>query len=244
MIDKNIKIIRGFLDVNQKQFGQELSSSEAMIKSYEQGRAKPSDIFIQRLSNMIGISINDLTTRLINVSELENKKDLSREIKSTIELPEEVVLGDYSKIPKHKVLIPKIKIDVSESSQFYYPNVNVAAGLGFLTENGNEKISINLPNVDAKDFINVFGDSMYPKYCSGEIIGIKEIQKEMVFFGHAYVIEMEDGEAYLKYIKKGKNDEYWTLASENTQYEPKEFHLSKIRRVFIIKAIITKTTLV
>lgn len=126
----------------------------------------------------------------------------------------------------------------------YYPDVNASAGMDFLTENGhNYNVPIKIPNVDAQAFINVFGDSMYPKYCSGEIIGIKEIEKDMVFPGHAYVVQMTDGEAYIKYIDPGKDEEYWILRSENEKYKPKQFHLSKIRKVYIIKAVITKSTL-
>jgi phage repressor protein C with HTH and peptisase S24 domain len=126
----------------------------------------------------------------------------------------------------------------------YYPEVNASAGLNFLSDpSKNYSVPISIPNIKADAFINVFGDSMYPKYCSGEIIGIKEIDKEMVMFGHAYVIQMSDGEAYLKYIKKGADDTHWLLVSENQHYEPREFHLKHIDKVFIIKAIISKTTL-
>lgn len=126
----------------------------------------------------------------------------------------------------------------------YFPDINASAGLDFLADNGHtHSIPISIPNVDAEAFINVFGDSMYPKFCSGEIIGIKQIQKDMVFFGHAYVVEMIDNEAYLKYIKEGSDKDHWILASENTMYQPQEFHLEKIRKIFIIKAVISKITL-
>lgn len=126
----------------------------------------------------------------------------------------------------------------------YYANVNASAGLNFLTKNATADVElISVPNLDVQAFINVFGDSMYPKYCSGEIIGIKEVEKEYLMFGHAYVVQMKDGEVYLKYIKKGRDDKHWSLASENAKYEPKDFHLDRIDKVFIIKAIITKTTM-
>src|SRR5690606_41032114 len=125
----------------------------------------------------------------------------------------------------------------------YFPDVNASAGLNYLSlQNKPYSVPISIPNVKADAFINVFGDSMYPKYCSGEIIGIKEVEKDMVMFGHAYVIQMKDGEAYLKYIKKGADDQHWLLVSENDHYEPREFHLKYIDKVFIIKAVITKTT--
>jgi phage repressor protein C with HTH and peptisase S24 domain len=136
------------------------------------------------------------------------------------------------------------KTEVGTKSIPYYPEINASAGLDFLTDNGNNyNVPISIPNVDATAFINVFGDSMYPKFCSGEIIGIKQIEADYVMYGQAYVVQMKNGEAYLKYIKKGKDDKHWVLASENKQYEPKEFKIDKIDKIFIIKAVITKTTL-
>lgn len=126
----------------------------------------------------------------------------------------------------------------------YYPDLNASAGLSMLTDNTSMRVEmINIPNVDAQCFINVFGDSMYPKFCSGEIIGIKEVEKDYVMFGQAYVIQMKNGEAYLKYIKAGRDENHWFLANENKHYEPKEFHIDKIEKLYIIKAVITKTTL-
>lgn len=127
----------------------------------------------------------------------------------------------------------------------YYPDINASAGMDFLTENGSKNLTIpiHIPNVDAQAFINVFGDSMYPKFCSGEIIGVKQVDKDFVMFGQAYVVQMKDGEAYIKYILPGKDEMHWTLANENPNYHSREFHLSKIDKVFLIKAVITKTTL-
>ena len=123
----------------------------------------------------------------------------------------------------------------------YYPSINTSAGFDFLTDNSQtESIPISIPNVDVQAFINVFGDSMEPKYCSGEIIGIKEVVKEFVMYGYAYAVQMIDGALYLKYIRKGKDEKHWILASENSVYEPKEYHLSNINKVYIIKAVISK----
>lgn len=143
-----------------------------------------------------------------------------------------------------RLLNEGIKTDKDERTIPYYPDVNASAGLDFLMDNFSYNfIPMNIPNIDAQAFINVFGDSMYPLYNSGEIIGIKEVVKDMVFYGHAYVVQMIDGEAYLKYIKKGKDENHWILASENKRYDETEVHLAKIKKVFIIKAVIKKTTL-
>lgn len=126
----------------------------------------------------------------------------------------------------------------------YFPDVHASAGLNFLTTNGTQTHSfISVPNIDAEAYINVFGDSMEPKYNGGEIIGIKEVSKDFLIFGYAYVVLMKDGAAYIKYVQPGHDKNHWVLDNENKHYKPNEFHLSKIAKVFIIKGKINKTTL-
>jgi phage repressor protein C with HTH and peptisase S24 domain len=153
----------------------------------------------------------------------------------------------------------EFKIDMTDSKDFedveskpadvptgyYYPDVNAAAGYDKETINDElQRIPINLPNWDKGiDFINVFGDSMYPKFCSGEIIGIKEVELQYLNFGFAYVVILKDEQVLLKFIKKGSDKDFIILESENKFYEPKEYHLNQIKKIFIIKGVITKTTM-
>lgn len=132
-----------------------------------------------------------------------------------------------------------------EAPKPYYANVNTSAGLSLITTNVQTKASeyIDVPNSGAEFFINVFGDSMYPKYCAGEIVGLKKIAKEFIMPGHAYVVELKNGESYIKYIRKGSKKDHWILASENKHYEDMEFHEDKFSAVYVIKMVMTKTTM-
>lgn len=139
------------------------------------------------------------------------------------------------------------KLDLVEEpvTNYYYPDVNASAGLETEMQNDElNRIPINIPNWERGiAFINVYGDSMYPKYCSGEIIGIKEVEPQYINYGYAYVVIFNDGQVFLKYIRKGKDSEHWLLDSENPKYESREYHLSLIKKIFIIKGVITKTTM-
>ena len=128
---------------------------------------------------------------------------------------------------------------------FYHPNVSAAAGMDKEIVNDElDRIPVYLPNWEKGiAFINVYGDSMWPKYCSGEIIGIKEVELQYVNYGFAYVVILKDGQVLLKFIKKGSDKDSIILESENKFYEPKEYHLDQIKKVFIIKGVITKTTM-
>ena len=137
------------------------------------------------------------------------------------------------------------KLETPNVTGYYYPDVSASAGLNSIIDNTElNKIPISIPSF-GKDihFINVFGDSMYPKYSSGEIIGIKEIEYDYLNFGFAYVVIMNNEEVYLKYVKKGHKSDRVLLVSENTHYEPREFHLSQIRSFFMVKGVISKTSM-
>ncbi|WP_324069878.1 MAG: S24 family peptidase [Flavobacterium sp.] len=131
------------------------------------------------------------------------------------------------------------------TTNYYYPDVNASAGLETEMQNDElNRIPINIPNWERGiAFINVYGDSMYPKFCNGEIIGIKEVEPQYINYGYAYVVIFNDGQVFLKYIRKGKDNEHWVLDSENPKYESREYHLSLIKKIFIIKGVITKTTM-
>ena len=84
---------------------------------------------------------------------------------------------------------------------------------------------------------------MCPKYNSGDIIGVKQVESRYLNYGSVYVVVMDNGEVYLKYVKKGQDDKHLLLESENPKYESKEWHLSCFRSFFVVKGGIRKASL-
>lgn len=125
---------------------------------------------------------------------------------------------------------------------YYFPYINASAGLSLnMISEDEERIPVQIPYWKKKlYFINVFGDSMYPKFQSGQIIGIKQIKWEYLNFGYTFVVVMQSGEVYLKYVKKGKDDEHVVLESENKCYDPREFHIKRIRFFYLVEGLIAK----
>ena len=150
--------------------------------------------------------------------------------------------GSMLKGDGEKVSILKPNKDAPELTGYYYPNVSASAGLDISTLNQElEKVPIYLPNFGKDiDFINVYGDSMYPKYNAGEIIGIKHIEYEYLNYGYPYVVIFKNGDAYIKYVKKGKDNDHVLLESENPFYEPREFSLDLIQSFYSIRGVIKK----
>ncbi len=93
-------------------------------------------------------------------------------------------------------------ISINQPTGYYYPDVMAAAGIDKeVLNNEINKIPINIPNWGKDlDFINVFGDSMYPKFNSGEIIGIKEVEFAYLIYGFARFLKWSISTT----LKKGK----------------------------------------
>ncbi len=85
------------------------------------------------------------------------------------------------------------------------------------------------------DFVvPVYGDSMEPKYPSGSMILIRNVEmwREYIEYGASYVIELVDKRRIIKNIQQGKDENSFLLVSINEKYEPSEIEKSLIRSVF------------
>lgn len=105
-------------------------------------------------------------------------------------------------------------------------------------------IDINIPEFgDCTDAVNLYGDSMYPLYKSGQIIILKEWVESFIDFGNVYLIITRNGNRMVKYIRKGTHDGCVLCASENPAFEPFEIALTDICKLYIVKGSIKKDTL-
>lgn len=125
---------------------------------------------------------------------------------------------------------------------YYFPDVSASAGLeNGMTNDELTKIPVSIPGWgDDVIFINVFGDSMYPKYNAGEIIGVKSIEFIYLNYGYPYVVVLKNGDVYIKIVQPGSDKEHLSLESTNSHYKPKEFHLENIKSFYSIKGVIKK----
>lgn len=134
------------------------------------------------------------------------------------------------------------KTNESDITGYYLPNVSASAGLENEMQNDElNKIPVTIPGWE-KDivFINVFGDSMYPKFNAGEVIGVKPIEVQYLNYGYPYVVVLTNGDTYIKIVQPGTDKEHLLLVSVNEFYKPKEFHLSLIKSFYSIKGVIKK----
>lgn len=77
-----------------------------------------------------------------------------------------------------------------------------------------------IPNFCGAEFlIQVKGNSMYPKYASGDIVACKKLPLDTFFqWNKVYVIDSEQG-VLIKRIRKADDAQHITLISENKDYD-------------------------
>jgi transcriptional regulator with XRE-family HTH domain len=69
----NLKNIRKIRDKTQAEFAEILGVSLAMQKSYEGGKAKPDNIYLDKLSRLSGFGVSELINSQIDISEIAKK---------------------------------------------------------------------------------------------------------------------------------------------------------------------------
>lgn len=131
---------------------------------------------------------------------------------------------------------------IGKPTGYYYPEVYAKAGFDIANFNDEmQRVPVYIPNF-SKDvtFINVYGDSMYPKYKSGDVIGIKPVDFIYLVFGHPYVVVFDNGDVNIKYVCKGSDDDHVNLVSENPKYDPREYPLRIIRAFYAVQGSVKK----
>lgn len=90
-------------------------------------------------------------------------------------------------------------------------------------------------------YVRVYGNSMYPKYCNGDVVACRELtNKRIIPYGEAYLV-ITDEHRMIKYIDSYDHDEKKvTLRSEHADYKPFVIERDDIKKLYIIKGKITR----
>lgn len=125
--------------------------------------------------------------------------------------------------------IPLIPIDAM---------AGVASGSFQIMEYECERYIVPIFKV-AEFLIPVSGDSMTPKYQSGDLVACKTLLLNDIFFqwNNTYVLDTRQG-ALIKHVKRGCDNDHILIVSDNTAYEPFKLHKSKINAVAIMVGVI------
>lgn len=124
------------------------------------------------------------------------------------------------------------------------PLIPVEAMAGVLSGNSTQVMErecehYNIPMFTGAEFlIRISGDSMQPKYYSGDIVACKRLPLNTFFqWNRVYVVDSEQG-VIIKRIRRGCDDRHVVLVSENPVYEPFELPLEKIYSIALVMGVV------
>jgi len=123
------------------------------------------------------------------------------------------------------------------------PLIPLEAAAGALRGNGDSIMAYQCDYVvpmfkSAEFLIHVSGDSMEPKFVSGDVVACKRLCLDTFFqWGKVYVIDTEQG-VVIKRVKKGSDNEHVSLSSENPSYEDFEIERAQIYSIALVLGVI------
>lgn len=104
------------------------------------------------------------------------------------------------------------------------------------------------PFNDCDAYLPIYGDSMYPKFSSGEIIIVKEIRnRDIIQWGEAYLVVTDEGANNITTVKllfEHPHQDNFILRSLNPEYKGDTIvHRDAIKRIFLVKGKVTRSHL-
>ncbi|MGM9477108.1 LexA family transcriptional regulator [Pedobacter sp. GSP4] len=184
-------------------------------------------------------SLSDIIRERINVSNAIKDK-LALKFNVNVEWIEK---GIGEPILKKKPAVSEPKKGVP------YFNLSLADKKDFVMNDDQAEYLVNYrPFNDCSAYLPVYGDSMYPKYASGEIIAVKEITNfEILQWGEAYVVMTDEESNSLRTIKllfEHSDPTKLILRSSNPNFKGDTVIDKKnIQALYIIKGKITRNTI-
>ena len=92
---------------------------------------------------------------------------------------------------------------------------------------------------DCTFLIRVKGDSMSPRYLSGDIVACREVHDTATFFqwGKPYVLDTDQG-VVLKRVRRSELPEHVLCVSDNPEYDPFDVPTAGIYHLAIVRGLI------
>lgn len=111
------------------------------------------------------------------------------------------------------------------------------------TLDGNYSEMVLPDFTDCTDAIRLVGDSMYPRYKSGQVLVFKEWRESFVEFGQVYLIITRTGYRMVKYLQPSSESGKLICVSENKeQFPPFSIEIESIYRLYLIKGSVEQNT--
>jgi transcriptional regulator with XRE-family HTH domain len=209
-------ILRKKKNITQNDFANKLGLKRTTITNYETGTSSPDNERLVAIAKILGVSIDDLLTKDLS----SFKTGIVSETSTLYETPK------YEGIP----LLP-IGAFAGISSNTDY---------SIMSNSIEDRYVVPLFGKTEVDFmIQVKGNSMQPKYNSGDVVACKFI-KELTFiqWNKTYVIDTKSQGTIIKRLKKPREKDMVTCLSDNIEFDDFELPISEIRNVALVIGVI------
>lgn len=213
-LPQNLKFIRKSKNWTQEEFARQLGVKRSMIGAYEEGRADPRITFIQLLCEKFGYSLDALINHPLDEN---SEKEVDTKGNSIRILP---IVVNQETGNESATLVP------------------VKAAAGYLNGYGDvefiEKLPVfelpfpELPKDRTYRIFQIKGDSMLPVQPNSYIICSYIDDWTNVRNDQRYIIVSKSEGIVFKRVLNALNQGYFTLKSDNPEYEPYNIKIADI----------------
>jgi transcriptional regulator with XRE-family HTH domain len=206
VIALNIKYLRKDKSLTQEGLAQLLDVTRAAIGSYEEGRAIPRIGLMQKMAQLLDVSLEDFANRNLSATSQHTAKKASLLNNGLRVLATVVDSSNNEKI----VVIPQ---KASAGYTTGYADAEFVANLPML--------SLPLPGLMAERSYRVFqieGDSMLPIVSGSFIIGEYVVSADDIIEGACYIVlTQSEGIVYKRIYRHNEDIQF---KSDNPEYQP------------------------
>ena len=248
LINSNIRYLRKQKGLTQEALAKELEVSRSVIGAYEEDRAEPKLITMQKIANFFGISLDQLAS--VDLAELAARSIAAQSMQgSRVKLREEVTrspspasTGD----PEGENLrVLSITVDSQDRENIELVPDKAAAGYlnGYADPEYIEELSkFQLPMLPQGTYraFEISGDSMLPLASGSIIIGEYVENWKEIRSGQTYVLVTgSEGIVYKRVYNHIAESGKLTLRSDNPTYPPYDVEAGDVMEVWRAKAYIS-----
>ena len=150
-----------------------------------------------------------------------------------------LLTGEGSMLKSDPVYVPTQKGVIR-----YWPHFDASGGdVTFFDDmHAGNFVEMVIPEFkDCTDAVNIWGDSMCPRYKSGQIIILKEWNEQFIDYGNAYLVITRNGHKTVKYLRKSDNPNEVLCVSHNTDYDTFPILREDILKMYIVKGSVEKS---
>jgi|GEM_PF-490885 hypothetical protein len=222
MGDKNFSALAEYFKskgVTQLAIAEKLGVSKAYVNALMTGKKAFGKSQAAKWSSEFGISASWLLTGdgdMFTTSSSDEQSEVKRE--------EE----EYELLPR-----------ITEDRGRPYYDVDFLGGYGeFADDPASAPVAymIDYPpyNKEGVFYMNVRGDSMAPEINSGDLVALRPIEAwyDFLLLGKVYAVVTLSGQRTIKRLRRGSDNEHYTLEPINPAYESQEIPKAQIERVF------------